>query len=104
MRFGATELAAVLDEQLPRPTAGLVMGVSGGSDSACLLHALWGLEYRPLRAIHIDHGLQAASAALRASCAALCRRLEVELTEIEVVIEQAGESLDAAARAPRDRC
>jgi tRNA(Ile)-lysidine synthase len=103
MRFGAAELAAVLDEQLPRPTSGLVVGVSGGADSACLLHALWELERRPLRAIHVDHGLQAASAALRASCAVLCRRLAVPLTEIEVVIEPAGESLEAAARDARYR-
>jgi tRNA(Ile)-lysidine synthase len=47
--------------------------------------------------------LQAASAALRASSIALCRRLEVPLTVIEVTVETAGESLEARAREARYR-
>ena len=119
MGLGAALLDAVLDECLPEHAAGLVAGVSGGVDSACLLTAL--VELRgakasaggsplrsaaarlPLRAVHVDHGLQAAAAALRESCRALCGRLDIPLTVIPVTIETAGESLEAAARAARYR-
>lgn len=103
MTFDAAELDAVLGEQLPPNVTGLVAGVSGGADSACLLNALAELRRRPLRAVHVDHGLQAASAALRASSIALCRRLEIPLTVIEVTVETGGESLEARARDARYR-
>jgi tRNA(Ile)-lysidine synthase len=103
MRFGAAELDAVLDEYLPEGATGLVVGVSGGADSACLLSALAEGRRLPVRAVHVDHGLQAASVALRASSAALCERLEIPLTVIEVTVESAGESLEAAAREARYR-
>jgi tRNA(Ile)-lysidine synthase len=103
MKFGAAELDSVLGEHLPPTVTALVVGVSGGADSACLLSALAELPRRPLRAVHVDHGLQAASAALRASSIALCRRLEVPLTVIEVTVETAGESLEARAREARYR-
>jgi tRNA(Ile)-lysidine synthase len=35
----------------------LLVGVSGGPDSLCLLHALHALEY-PLIAVHVNHGLR----------------------------------------------
>jgi tRNA(Ile)-lysidine synthase len=103
MKFGAPELDSVLGEHLSPTVTGLVVGVSGGADSACLLSALAELPRRPLRGVHVDHGLQAASAALRASSIALCRRLEVPLTVIEVTVETAGESLEARAREARYR-
>jgi tRNA(Ile)-lysidine synthase len=103
MRFGAAELAAILDEYLPKDAAGLVVGVSGGADSACLLSALAELRRFAVRAVHVDHGLQAASVALRASCALLCERLAIPLTVIGVTVESAGESLEAAAREARYR-
>jgi tRNA(Ile)-lysidine synthase len=103
MRFGAAELAAILDDYLPNDATGLVVGVSGGPDSACLLSALAELRSFPIRAVHVDHGLQTASVALRASCAALCERLALPLTVIGVTVESAGESLEAAAREARYR-
>lgn len=103
MKFGAAVLDSVLGEHLPPNVTGLVAGVSGGADSACLLSALAELPHRPLRAVHVDHGLQAASAALRASSGALCQRLGVPLTVIEVTVETAGESLEARAREARYR-
>jgi tRNA(Ile)-lysidine synthase len=103
MKFGAAALDSVLGEHLPPNATGLVAGVSGGADSACLLSALAELPRRPLRAVHVDHGLQAASAALRASSSALCQRLGVPLTVIEVTVETAGESLEARAREARYR-
>jgi tRNA(Ile)-lysidine synthase len=103
MRFGAAELDAVLQRHLPPDATELVVGLSGGVDSACLLSALAELSNRPLRAIHVDHGLQAASVALRACSSALCERLQVSLTVIEVTVEARGESLEAAARDARYR-
>ncbi len=71
MSFGAALLRAVLEEHLPSGATGLAVGVSGGADSACLLAAIAQLgtpcPIRGLnvRAVHIDHGLQPAAAALR---------------------------------------
>ena len=101
MRFGAAELDAVLQQYLPPGVTKLVVGLSGGADSACLLSALAELSNRPLRAVHVDHGLQAASVALRASSSTLCERLHIPLSVIEVTVEAAGESLEAAARDAR---
>ena len=98
MRFGAAELDAVLRQYLPPDATGLVVGVSGGGDSACLLSALAELPHRPVRAVHVDHGLQDASVALRGSSIALCERLQIPLTVIEVAVEADGESLEAAER------
>ncbi len=64
------------------------MALSGGADSAALLGAAaaLGKNFRalPLRAVHIDHGLQAAAADFRASCARLCDRLRVPLRIIAI--------------------
>jgi tRNA(Ile)-lysidine synthase len=103
MTFGAAALDVVLDRYLPQHVTGLVVGISGGADSATLVGALAELGRRPLRAVHVDHGLQAASASLRASSSALCDRLGIALTVVEVRVEPAGESIEAAARDARYR-
>ena len=88
MRFSAELLWAVLEDNLPPGTTGLLAGLSGGRDSSCLLAALAharplagaraaGARALPLRAVHVDHGLQAASSAMRDAGAVLCRRFEV---------------------------
>jgi tRNA(Ile)-lysidine synthase len=111
MSFGAADLCAVLEEHLPRDATGLVVAVSGGADSACLAAALVQarqlktgapLSRLPLRAVHIDHGLQAASAAFREVSRALCTRLHIPLTVLAVDVDSAaGVSLEAAARDAR---
>jgi tRNA(Ile)-lysidine synthase len=108
MIFSAAALHAVLDAHVPRQACGLVVALSGGEDSAALLGAAAavGGNFRglPLRAVHIDHGLQAAAAEFRASCAALCDRLRVPLTIISIAVDApAGTSLEAAARDARYR-
>jgi len=120
MQFGAAVLAAVLDQNVPEGTTGLLVGVSGGPDSACLLTALTEAAalarepgpassarrsgFWPVRALHVDHGLQAASAALHAAAAEQCRRLEVALSVASISVESgAGVSIEAAARAARYR-
>jgi tRNA(Ile)-lysidine synthase len=84
----------------------LVVALSGGADSAALLAAAaaLGSSFRalPVRAIHVDHGLQAAAAEFRAACGASCLRLGIPLTVIPVTVHSPpGASLEAAARDAR---
>lgn len=106
MSFSAASLHAVLEVHVPPGATGLVVALSGGADSAALLFAAAALEgsFRglPVRAIHVDHGLQAAAAEFREACAALCRRLDIPLTVIPVAVHSPpGASLEAAARDAR---
>jgi tRNA(Ile)-lysidine synthase len=110
MNFGAPFLRAVLEEHLPSAATGLVVAVSGGADSACLLTAIaqcgapCAIRGLHVRAVHIDHRLQPASAALREAAIALCRRLQIPLAVIAVAVETAGGvSIEAAARDARYR-
>ncbi len=108
MVFSAAFLHAVLDAHVPPEVSGLVVALSGGADSAALLGAAaaLGKNFRglPLRAVHIDHGLQAAAAEFRDSCARLCDRLSVPLTIISIDVDApAGTSVEAAARDARYR-
>jgi len=69
------------------PGAHLVLGLSGGMDSAALLSML--VELAPelrfsLRALHVDHGISPNSHDWAAFCSRLCARLGVPL-QVEVV-------------------
>src|SRR5580692_9652363 len=101
----AATLHAVLSAHLPVEARGLVIALSGGADSAALLSALHAEKFRqlPLRAVHIDHGLQpAAAVAFRRAAQALCDRFEVPLKVVSVQVDvSAGVSIEAAAREAR---
>jgi tRNA(Ile)-lysidine synthase len=101
--FRAADLAESLERSLPAAASGLVAAVSGGLDSSCLLAALAALPLRlPLRAVHIDHGLQTAAGAFRDHVQRLCGRLGVPLAVIGVTVDALpGASLEAAAREAR---
>ena len=106
MSFSAASLHAALETCVPAETVGLVVALSGGPDSAALLAAAaaLGKNFRglPLRALHIDHGLQAAAAEFRENCQALCDQLGIRLKVIAVEVRNdAGESIEAAARVAR---
>jgi tRNA(Ile)-lysidine synthase len=107
MRFSADFLRAVLEAHTPPGARGFVAAISGGADSGCLLTALKQLSPMPcgdlpLRALHVDHGLQPAAADFRIASEELCRRLQVPLTVVTVRVEGGGgESLEAAARTAR---
>jgi tRNA(Ile)-lysidine synthase len=106
MSFCAASLHAVLEACIPEGANALVVALSGGPDSAALLCGLAALRGHvrelPLRAVHIDHGLQAAAAEFRRNAAALCDALGVALAIIDVEVPlEAGASLEAAARDAR---
>jgi tRNA(Ile)-lysidine synthase len=106
MSFSAASLRAVLDAHIPAGATGLVVALSGGADSAALLAAASALDLgvrgHRVRAVHIDHGLQAAAASFGEACAALCGHLHIPLTVIRVMVETPpGASIEAAARDAR---
>ena len=99
-------LHAALDAAVPAEVSGLVVALSGGPDSAALLRAAaaLGKNFRalPLRAVHIDHGLQPAAADFRAACQRLCEQLRIPLRIVAAAVgDEAGLSIEAAARDAR---
>jgi tRNA(Ile)-lysidine synthase len=116
MSFSAAHLYAALESSVPADTTGFVVALSGGADSAALLAAMAatptstpspptqapGFRGLPLRAVHIDHGLQPAAAQFREACKRLCEHLDVPLRIIRVEVQiDAGLSMEAAARDAR---
>jgi len=97
-------LAAVL-ASWPAPETGarVTVAFSGGLDSTVLLVALARLRLgAPLRAVHVDHGLHADSAAWSAHCSAVAAEVGVSFLGIRAVVERgAGLGLEAAAREAR---
>jgi tRNA(Ile)-lysidine synthase len=82
----------------------IAVALSGGMDSTVLLHLLAcdaASRARGLRALHVDHGLHPDSAEWAGACAAACAALGVAFESRRVVVQDAGEGLEAAARAAR---
>jgi tRNA(Ile)-lysidine synthase len=106
MSFTAAALHAALETSVPSAATGLVVALSGGPDSVALLASMAavGRNFRglPVRALHVDHGLQPAAAGFRDQAIALCREFDVPLTVLAVQVTQGpGVSLEAAARDAR---
>jgi tRNA(Ile)-lysidine synthase len=109
--FDATWLEARLYALSPDPPEAWCVAWSGGADSTALLAALVALRDRPphsgpplapLRAVHIDHHLQPASAGFRHHCRKLARHLAVPLVVRNVQVDQRrGRSPEGAAREAR---
>jgi len=87
-----------------RPGEPLLVLLSGGADSVCLLDVCLRLEAR-VSALHVNHGLRAQADADEAFCRELCDRLGVPLA-VERASPAAGEpgaagNVQAEARAAR---
>ncbi|AVI61390.1 tRNA lysidine(34) synthetase TilS [Halomonas sp. GFAJ-1] len=99
-------LLRLLNDALAETPPGRTIWValSGGLDSSLLLtlaaHVCRDAS-RPLRAIHINHGLQSAASAFEAHCRLLCDGLGVPLTVVHVVVDSHGEGIEGAARHAR---
>lgn len=87
------------------PPAALCVAFSGGPDSSALLHALAQLPQaraRGLRALHVDHGLQATSATWAEHCRHFCAALALPCDVLRVQVDTgSGAGLEAAARDAR---
>src|SRR5262245_39303325 len=95
-------LARLVSLAGPRPR--VAVAVSGGVDSTVLLHALTRQRRKlgGLRALHVDHGLQPASAEWARQCAGVAKWLRVPFVAMKADIpRQRGESPEAAAREAR---
>lgn len=76
--------------QLFAPGDGVVLGVSGGADSVCLLFALQELRQEleiGLYAVHINHGIRPDAARDAAYVEELCGQLEVPFTLVETDVQ-----------------
>ncbi len=92
--------------QLPSSCQHILVGYSGGLDSAVLLHALVQLlpqhPTKRITAVHVHHGLSPHADAWLAHCAAQATVLGVAYKAIHVQAKPtAGESPEAAARTAR---
>ncbi len=102
----ATPLEALAWFITSRPAdRGFCIAYSGGVDSHVLLHALACLRRADpqlkLRAVHVDHGLQAASVGWAAHCESVCASLNVALLVRSVRVVEGGEGPEGDARRAR---
>ncbi|MDR2909277.1 MAG: tRNA lysidine(34) synthetase TilS [Oscillospiraceae bacterium] len=91
---------------IPAQTNRLLIALSGGADSVCLLHVFLRLqgEYGlGVEALHLNHCLRADESDrdegfVRALCGAVGIPLTVERAQVAALAEEAGESLEECAR------
>lgn len=100
-------LQVLIDNALARTAPGRIVWValSGGLDSSLLLTltvAACRRHSRPLKALHVHHGLQHAADAFEAHCRQLCANIDVPLVVEQVRVElDSGLGLEGAARQAR---
>jgi len=108
--FSPPALADVLHRLGLSPQTPLTVAFSGGLDSCVLLHALCALRKElPWRfgAVHVDHGLQPASAAWARQAEKFCEDLNVPCAVERILVtdtEIRRQGLEAAARQARYAC
>lgn len=102
-------LHAALADALQRhilPGQKLVLGLSGGIDSVCLLHALRHPQFShyELSCVHVHHGLSPHADAWADFCAALCTTAGLALSVYRVDIDRDDPAgIEGAARAARQQ-
>ncbi len=99
-------LQGLLDDALAEtpPGRSIWVALSGGLDSSLLLALaaqICAQADRPLQAIHINHGLQAAAEIFEEHCKILCEQWNVPLTVVDVRVNAHGEGIEGAARNAR---
>lgn len=104
MPYAPTDHLLAFFQQHPAPA--YLIGFSGGLDSHVLLHACAALPaqhpHPRFRALHVDHGLQPASAGWARHCREVCQQLAIPCTVEHLQLSiPAGASLEAVARTAR---
>ncbi len=100
-------LQSLIDRALAQTPPGRCVWValSGGLDSSLLLTLVAAAAHRhprPLRALHVHHGLQPAADGFEHHCRRLCSRLGMPLFVERITVDRAaGQGLEGAARAAR---
>ena len=96
---------AFLRAQGVQAGAKMIVGLSGGADSVCLLHVLQSLDALPLHltAVHVNHGLRGEEAARdERFCRQFCETLGVEFCSVHVGVPaesaKTGEGHEACGR------
>ncbi|MDI6748207.1 MAG: tRNA lysidine(34) synthetase TilS [Rhodocyclaceae bacterium] len=106
----ANALVEAVDACLERhvlPGQRVVVGLSGGMDSVCLLHMLVQLKDHRQRtfniaALHVHHGLSPFADQWDAFCSDYCQQLHVPYANVRVEVERSSrDGLEAAARRAR---
>ena len=92
------QLVGSVTARLDLPDGPLVVGLSGGADSAALAYLCTDLE-RLVRAVHINHGL-ANSPMMEAAAVAIAENLDIDLDIRDVVVPE-GPSPEGQARRVR---
>jgi tRNA(Ile)-lysidine synthase len=86
------------------PAAPVCVAFSGGLDSTVLLHVLTKLDdRRPLRAIHVEHGLHPDSGEWAKQAQATAGDMGVPCAVLQVAVVDSGQGREAAARDARYR-
>jgi len=104
-RFAEALQLLLPDSASQHGSSGLCVAFSGGLDSTVLLHLAAGFARENstgLRALHVNHGMQAASDEWAKRCGDVCNGLDVPFTTIAVDVDAAGSAgPEAAARDAR---
>lgn len=90
----------------------VLVGLSGGADSVCLLHVMLALrsEYNlSIAAVHVNHMLRGEAADRDAAfCRQLCDRLGISLhvsrVDVRALASESGQGIEEAARQVRYQC
>ncbi len=104
MKNSNFSLPSAITEQFV-PTTSVVVALSGGADSVCLLHLLSVYAKQigfNLSAVHVNHHLRGDESERDAEfCKQICMSMAIPLTLLDVFVneeKQAGESVELAAR------